>query len=41
MAHSAYVSAFTAAATSVKAAGFLTPADYRAAVAAAKKAPIP
>ena len=39
--HSAYVSAFTAAATSVKAAGFLTPADYRAAVAAAKKAPIP
>src|SRR5215472_1957098 len=39
--HSAYVSAFTAAATSVKAAGFLTPADYRAAVAAAKRAPIP
>jgi Alpha/beta hydrolase domain len=39
--HSAYVSAFTAAAASVKAAGFLTPADYRTAVAAAKKAPIP
>jgi Alpha/beta hydrolase domain len=39
--HAAYVSAFTAAAASVKAAGFLTPADYRAAVAAAKKAPIP
>ena len=39
--HSAYVSAFTTAAASVKAAGFLTPADYRAAVAAAKKAPIP
>ena len=39
--HSAYVSAFTAAAASVKAAGFLTPADYRAAVAAAEKAPIP
>jgi hypothetical protein len=39
--HSAYVSAFTTAAASVKAAGFLTPADYQAAVAAAKKAPIP
>jgi len=39
--HSAYVAAFTTAAASVKAAGFLTPADYRAAVAAAKKAPIP
>src|SRR5215471_8770670 len=39
--HSAYVSAFTAAAAGVKAAGFLTPADYRAAVAAAQKAPIP
>jgi hypothetical protein len=39
--HSAYVSAFTTAAASVKAAGFLTPADYRAAVAAAQKAPIP
>jgi len=39
--HSAYVSAFTTAATSVKAAGFLTPADYRAAVAAANRAPIP
>jgi hypothetical protein len=39
--HAAYVSAFTAAANSAKAAGFLTPADYRAAVAAAKAAPIP
>jgi len=39
--HAAYVAAFTAAAHSVKAAGFLTPADYRAAVAAANKAPIP
>lgn len=39
--HDAYVSAFTAAAASDKAAGFLTPADYRTAVAAAKKAPIP
>ena len=39
--HAAYVAAFTAAAQSVKAAGFLTPADYRAAVAAAKAAPIP
>jgi hypothetical protein len=39
--HAAYVSAFTAAANSAKSAGFLTPADYRAAVAAAKAAPIP
>jgi hypothetical protein len=39
--HGAYVSAFKAAAASDKAAGFLTPADYRTAVAAAEKAPIP
>ena len=39
--HAAYVAAFTAAAQSDKAAGFLTPADYRTAVAAANKAPIP
>lgn len=39
--HRAYVSKFTAAAASDKAAGFLTPADYRAAVAAARKAPVP
>jgi Alpha/beta hydrolase domain len=39
--HAAYVAAFTAAAQSAKAAGFLTPADYRTAVAAAKNAPIP
>jgi hypothetical protein len=39
--HSAYVSAFTAAAATDKAAGFLTPADYRTAVATAKKSRIP
>jgi hypothetical protein len=39
--HGAYVSAFTAAAAADKAAGFLTPADYRTAVAAAKAAPVP
>jgi hypothetical protein len=39
--HAAYVSAFTAAAQAAKAAGFLTPADYRAAVAAAQAAAIP
>ncbi len=39
--HSVYVSKFKAAAAADKAAGFLTPADYRAAVAAAEKAPIP
>ncbi len=39
--HAAYVSAFTAAAQSDRAAGFLTPADYRTAVAAAKKAAVP
>ena len=39
--HAAYVSAFTTAAKSDKAAGFLTPGDYQAAVAAAQEAPIP
>jgi hypothetical protein len=39
--HAAYVAAFTAAAQTDKAAGFLTPADYRSAVAAAQKAPVP
>ena len=38
--HSAYVSDFKAAAAD-EAARFLTLADYRTAVAAAKKAPIP
>ena len=36
-----YVSAFKAAAAADKADGFLTPADYRVAVAAAQKAPVP
>jgi hypothetical protein len=39
--HAAYVAAFTTAAKSDEVAGFLTPGDYRAAVAAAQKAPIP
>jgi hypothetical protein len=39
--HSAYVAAFKAAAAADKAAGFLTPADYRTAVAAAEKSPVP
>ena len=39
--HSAYVSAFKAAAAADKVAGFLTPADCRTAVAAAEKAPVP
>jgi hypothetical protein len=39
--HAAYVAAFTTAAKSDEVAGFLTPGDYRAAVAAAQKASIP
>jgi hypothetical protein len=39
--HADYVSAFTAAAAADRAAGFLTPADYRSAVAAAQVSPIP
>jgi hypothetical protein len=39
--HSAYVSAFTSAAASVLAAGFLTQPDYNAAVAAAQASPVP
>ncbi|HYK33150.1 MAG TPA: alpha/beta hydrolase domain-containing protein [Streptosporangiaceae bacterium] len=39
--HSTYVADFTAAAAADLAAGFLTRADYNAAVAAAQKAPIP
>ncbi|MBV9857003.1 MAG: hypothetical protein JOY82_21210 [Streptosporangiaceae bacterium] len=39
--HSAYVSAFTAAARQALAAGFLTQADYNAAVAAAQRSPVP
>jgi hypothetical protein len=39
--HSDYVSQFTAAAAGDLASGFLTQADYNAAVAAAKAAPVP
>jgi hypothetical protein len=39
--HSAYVSAFTKAAASDLAAGFLTPADYNAGIAAAQASSIP
>jgi hypothetical protein len=39
--HSAYVSAFTAAAARELAAGFLTQPDYNAAVAAAQASPVP
>jgi hypothetical protein len=39
--HSAYVSAFTAAAARDLAAGFLTQPDYNAAVAAAQASPVP
>ncbi|MFI5315974.1 MAG: alpha/beta hydrolase domain-containing protein [Myxococcota bacterium] len=39
--HSSYVSSFTAAANAAVSAGFLTPADRDAAVAAAQAAPIP
>jgi Alpha/beta hydrolase domain len=39
--HSAYVSAFTKAAAGDLAAGFLTPADYNAAIAAAQASSIP
>ena len=39
--HASYVSQFTAAANAAVAAGFLTPADRDAAVAAAQAAPIP
>jgi hypothetical protein len=39
--HSAYVSAFTSAAASALAGGFLTPADYSQAVAAAQASSIP
>jgi hypothetical protein len=39
--HSDYVSAFTSAAASDLAAGFLTPADYKAAIAAAQASSVP
>lgn len=39
--HSDYVSTFTSAAASDLASGFLTPADYNAAVAAAQASPVP
>ena len=39
--HSAYVSQYTSAANAAVAAGFLTPADATAAIAAAQAAPIP
>jgi len=39
--HTAYVTAFTAAAQATKAAGFLTPYDYRQAIKAAQAAAIP
>ena len=39
--HSAYVSAFTSAAASDLAAGFLTQADYNATVAAAQASSVP
>jgi Alpha/beta hydrolase domain len=39
--HNAYVSAFTSAAASALAGGFLTQSDYNAAVAAAQASPVP
>ena len=39
--HSAYVSAFTKAAASDLAAGFLTPTDYNTAIAGAQASSVP